>query len=140
MNVRPIGDKTHRIEFLMPQYQHTGYDNKHNHKGVVGHRFLVELSYAKELKEMTPLKELSELIHYAEAYTIDNHVLSLGHARTYSNVTKVALYMSVKFAKKAEELIYRLRQTLGIIHSGQRHGEDGHVIFNTSQVQDYLVD
>ena len=140
MNVRPIGDKTHKIEFLMPHYAHTGYHNKHNHEGRVAHRFLVELSYARQSKEKTPLKELSEMINYAETYILENHVVSHGHSRTHSDLSKVALYVPLKHAKRVEELLYELRYTIGIVHAGERHGEKGHVIFNTSQIQDYLAD
>ena len=124
----------------MPHYAHTGYHGKHNHEGRVAHRFLVELSYARESHGSSPLKELASLINYAEVYSLENHVVSGGHSRTYTDLSKVCLFVPLKNAERVEELVYELRYTIGVISSGERQGERGHVFFTTSAVQDYLAD
>lgn len=138
--VKPVGSHTHRIEFVMPHYAHTEYHGKHNHRGRVAHRFLVELSYAKESAKKTPLTELAQLISYAEVYAIENHTVSLGHSSTHVDQSKVVLYLPVKNAKRAQQLLFELRYHIGIIHTGEREGSKGHVFFNTSVVQDYVAE
>lgn len=140
MTVRPVGNRTHRVEFLMPAYAHTGYDGKHNHRGTVAHRFLVELSYARESTKTTPMTELAKLINYAEVYKVETHHAYVGHSRTYSDLSKIAIYVPMMHAKRVEELLFELRHYLGIITGGESHGEKGHIIFNTCEIQDYLAD
>ena len=71
--VKPIGEKTHKIEFTMPNHGRTEYHGKHNHEGKVPHRFLVELSYARESTKKTPMVELANLVYYAEVFPMENH-------------------------------------------------------------------
>ena len=138
MNPKPVGYRTHKIEFLMPHHAHTEYPNKHNHKGSVQHRFFVQLSYARHTAAKTPLKELSELVHYAEAYKIQNHVYSKGHCRTNSDLSKVTIYASQKDLKRIQQLIFELRHYIGVVTSRSQDGQ--YVFMNVSDVQDYVVD
>lgn len=139
MNVIPVGQKTHRIDFLMPHYAHTEYHGKHNHRGTVAHRFFVQLSYARQSKQQTPMKELADLITYAEAYPIENHVYAHGHSRTHTDNYKVSIYAPLFRCKRIEQLLFELRHFLGII-TARPHGQKQHVLFNVSQIQDYLAD
>lgn len=131
--------KTNRVQFCMPTYRHTDYNGKHNHRGTVAHRFLVQLSYARQSEKKTPMKELADLINYAQAYTIENHLVSSGHSLTNPEVSKIALYLHPSNCKRVQQLLYELRYTLGILPLGQRSGYQGHVLFNTIEVQDYLI-
>ena len=143
--VKPVGYKIHRVEFVMPHYASTGYEGKHNHQGTVAHRFLVELSYALERwkrnpSEKTPMTQLASLINYAEAYAIENHTVAKGHSKTHTDLSKVVLYVPLRHAKRVEELVWELRYHIGVVTTGERDGAKGHVFFNTSEVQDYLAE
>ena len=137
--VRPVGEKTHRIQFCMPKYGHTGYHGKHNHMGHVAHRFLVQLSYARQSTKKTPMVQLANLINYCEVYDIQNHTWSAAvGSRTHPQTSKVVLYVPLANCKRVEQLIYELRHYLSVIVGHTAHGE--HVFFNTSEVQDYIAD
>lgn len=142
MNIKPVGYKTRRIEFCMPKYAHTQYHGKHNHEGTVAHRFLVELSYARESTKETLMTKLAKHINYVEAYDMENHTYSQGHSRTHTGNSKVVMYINgpTENYKEVEELLFELRHHIGMIVSPARHGEKSHVLFNVSEVQDYLVD
>lgn len=140
MTIRPVGKNTHVLEFLMPKYHKTEYHGHHNHEGTVAHRFLVELSYARESTKTTPMTELAKLIHYAEVHHIQNNVVSHGHSRTYTDISKVQLYLPEANVKKVMDLIYELRYHIGVITSGERYGQKGHVFFSSSATQDYIAD
>ena len=137
---RPVGKKTRRIEFTMPKFKHTEYHGKHNHEGKVAHRFLVELSYARESEKKTPMKELADLIYYAEAYDMENHTYSAGHSKTNPEMSKVALYVRAEDAKRIEELLWKLRHHIGIyIGAESKEEPNGFLFFNSIDVQDYVI-
>ena len=133
----------HRIQFCLHNHYHTHYHGKHNHKGTVPHRFLVQLSYARQSTAKTPLspmKQLADLVHYAQAYKIEHNYYSQGQSTTNDEVSKIVLYVPLSHCKRVQQLLYELRYTIGIVTLGQRHGQKGYVFFNTSEVQDYLAE
>ncbi len=136
-DIKPVGEKVHRVEFVMPYYAHTGYSGKHNHRGNVAHRFLVELSYARESDKDTQMDKLARMVNYAEVYPLENHTVIKEHSTTRTDLSKVVLYVSQKNMKNVMELVYELRDYLGVLTVGEREGVKGRVYFNTSEVVDY---
>ena len=139
MTPQPLGYNMKKLQFLMPHYATTQYKGKHNHQGRAAHRFFVELSYARQSTKITAMTKLAKLINYAETYKMQSHAVAYDSSRTYPDMSKVVIYISEKSIVEVQELIYQLRYHLGILHSGERHGQKGHVLFNVSDVKDFLV-
>ena len=137
IKVEPIGNKTHAISFLMEERRPTHYF-KHNINYDNSHTFFTHLSYGRESNpdKKDLMVELSQMINYAESYPIEIFMHTHGHSIVRKQ-HKVIVYLPEHLCKRVEELIYQLRHVIGVIPTFR--GFTDHVIFNSQEVQDWIV-